>query len=131
MFDGKALALGGSHTVNEFDAKSFHGDLSAILIQNMPFWAQFIRTPDLSVALMNEWESKLEQMAKITSKEEVTSLSGVPSWTMLLLKRILDLTGKNNIHQVWPNLEVFMHGGVSFLPYADQFKKMIDDELAK
>jgi hypothetical protein len=125
MFNGKGLTLGGSHTVDEFDAKSFHGDLSAILIQNMPFWAQFIRTPDLSVALMNEWESKLEQIAKITSKEDVTSISGVPSWTLLLLKRILELTGKESIHQVWPNLEVFIHGGISFIPYAEQFKKII------
>ena len=125
IFNGKGLTLGGSHTVNEFDARSFHGDLSAILIQNMPFWAQFIRTPDLSVALMNEWESKLEQIARITSKEEVTSLSGVPSWTLLLLKRILDLTGKDNIREVWPNLEVFIHGGISFIPYVDQFKDII------
>jgi hypothetical protein len=125
IFSGKGLTLGGSHTVDEFDARSFHGDLSAILIQNMPFWAQFIRTPDLSVALMNEWESKLEQIAGITSREDVTSISGVPSWTLLLLKRILNLTEKNTIHEVWPNLEVFIHGGISFLPYADQFKKII------
>lgn len=128
MFNGKGLTLGGSHTVNEFDGKSFHGDLSAILIQNMPFWAQFIRTPDLSVALMNEWESKLEQIATITSKEDVTNISGVPSWTLLLLKRILELTGKNSIKEVWPNLEVFFHGGISFLPYADQFKKIISSD---
>jgi hypothetical protein len=125
IFNGKALALGGSRTVNEFDARSFHGDLSAILIQNMPFWAQFIRTPDLSVALMNEWENKIEQIAKITSQEDVTNLSGVPSWSLLLLKHILDITGKTHIHEIWPNLEVFIHGGVSFIPYAEQFKKII------
>jgi len=91
----------------------------------MPFWAQFIRTPDLSVALMNEWENKIEQIAKITSQEDVTNLSGVPSWSLLLLKHILDITGKTHIHEVWPNLEVFIHGGVSFIPYAEQFKKII------
>ena len=128
LFDGKGLALGGSHTVNEFDNKAFHGDLSAILIQNMPFWAQFIRTPDLSVALMNEWESKLDTIARITSKEDVTSLSGVPSWTLLLLKKVLEITGKEDIGEVWQNLELFIHGGISFLPYAEQYKKIITSD---
>jgi len=125
LFNGKGLALGGSHTVNEIDNQAFYGDLSAILIQNMPFWAQFIRTPDLSIALMNEWESKLEKIAKVTSTEEVTSLSGVPSWTLLLLKKILEITGKDKIIDVWPNLELFVHGGISFLPYTEQFKNII------
>lgn len=125
IFNGKGLTLGGSHTVSEIDAQSFYGDLSAILIQNMPYWAQFIRTPDLSVALMNEWESKIDKIAKITSREDVTSISGVPSWTLLLLKHILEQTGKNNIRDVWPNLEVFMHGGISFIPYAEQYKKIM------
>ncbi|MEI6122221.1 MAG: GH3 auxin-responsive promoter family protein [Bacteroidota bacterium] len=128
LFDGKGLALGGSHTVSEIDNEAFYGDLSAILIQNMPFWAQFIRTPDLSIALMNEWESKLEKIARITSAEDVTSLSGVPSWTLLLLKKILDITGKKNIIDVWPNLELFIHGGISFLPYNEQYKSIISSD---
>lgn len=128
MFSGKGLALGGSHAVSEFDNDAIYGDLSAILIQNLPFWAQFIRTPDISTALMNEWEHKLDKIAMITIKENVTSISGVPSWTLLLLKRILDITGKNNINEVWNNLEVFVHGGISFLPYIEQYKKIIPSE---
>ncbi len=131
MFNGKGLALGGSHTVNEIDNQAFYGDLSAILIQNMPFWAQFIRTPDLSIALMNEWESKLEKIAKVTSTEDVTSLSGVPSWTLLLLKKILEITGKDKIIDVWPNIELFVHGGISFLPYGEQFRKIIGSDKMK
>lgn len=125
IFSGKGLTLSGSHTVSEFDTDAFYGDLSAILIQNMPFWAQFIRTPDLSVALMNEWESKLHQTALITSKEDVTSISGVPSWTLLLMKKVLEITNKTNIKEVWKNLEVFIHGGISFVPYKDQYKQIM------
>jgi len=125
LFSGKGLALGGSHVASEFDNDAVYGDLSAILIQNLPFWAQFIRTPDLSTALMNEWEEKLDKIARLSSAENVTSISGVPSWVMLLLKRILDITGKNNINDVWENLELFVHGGISFVPYADQYKKII------
>jgi len=125
MFSGKGLALGGSHIVSEFDNDAVYGDLSAILIQNMPFWAHFIRTPDISIALMNEWEEKLDKMAAVTAVENVTSISGVPSWTMLLLKRILEITGKKNINEVWENLEVFIHGGISFIPYKEQYKKII------
>jgi len=125
LFIGKGLALGGSHVVSEFDNDAVYGDLSAILIQNMPFWAHIIRTPDISTALMNEWEEKLDKIARITATENVTSLSGVPSWTLVLLKYILEITGKNNINEVWENLEVFIHGGISFVPYREQYKKLI------
>jgi hypothetical protein len=125
IFTGKGLALGGSHHISEFDNDAYYGDVSAIIIQNLPFWAQFIRTPNMSIALMDEWESKIEMMVKVTKEENVTSISGVPSWTLLLLKRILAATGKNDIHEVWPNLEIFFHGGVNFSPYRDQFKKII------
>jgi hypothetical protein len=121
MFSGKGLTLGGSHQICEYDYECYQGDLSAILIQNAPFWAQFIRTPNLSIALMDEWESKIEQMAKATAEENVTTLSGVPSWTLLLLKRVLEITGKKDLREVWPNLELYIHGGVSFLPYKKQF----------
>jgi hypothetical protein len=127
MFSGKGLTLGGSHQICEFDNDAYYGDLSAILIQNMPFWAQFIRTPNLSIALMDEWEQKIEQMVVATSSENVTSLSGVPSWTLLLIKRMLEYTGKSNIMEVWPNLELFFHGGVSFVPYREQFRQLIPD----
>jgi hypothetical protein len=126
IFDGRGLVMGGSHNITEVKNESYYdGDLSAILIQNLPFWVQFLKTPNLTIALMDEWESKIEAMARETMLHDVTSISGVPSWTMVLLKRILDITGKNNISEVWPNLEVFFHGGVSFVPYREQFKALI------
>ena len=125
MFSGKGLTLGGSHQISEYDNEAYYGDLSAILIQNAPFWAQFIRTPNLTIALMDEWESKIGQMAEATAAENVTTISGVPSWTLVLLRKILEVTGKKNLLEVWPNLELFIHGGVSFLPYKEQFFNLI------
>ncbi len=125
VLKGKGLIIGGSHKINNFTNESYFGDLSAILIENMPFYAEFLRTPKASIALMDNWEEKLEQMAQATIKENVTSISGVPSWTLVLIKRILDITGKNNLMEVWPNLELFIHGGVNFAPYKSQFKALI------
>jgi hypothetical protein len=95
------------------------------LLQNAPFWAGLIRTPELSIALMDEWEAKIESLAQSTIEEDVTSIAGVPTWTLVLLKRILELTGKKSIKEVWPNFELYIHGGVSFTPYKEQFKKII------
>lgn len=125
LFNGKLLSLGGSHQQDAYDHNLFYGDLSAILIQNLPTWIQVFRTPDISIALMEEWESKIEQIALNTINENVTSLSGVPSWTLVLLNRVLEITGKADISQVWPNLELFTHGGVSFAPYRQQFEDLI------
>ncbi|MCF8330820.1 MAG: GH3 auxin-responsive promoter family protein [Bacteroidales bacterium] len=129
LFDGKALGLGGSHYINEYDNMSFYGDVSAIIIQNLPFWAEFSRTPNMEVALMDKWEEKIERMAEITIKENVTNLAGVPSWGLLLLQRVLDKTGKSNIGEVWPNFEALFHGGVNFVPYRDQFEKIVPENL--
>ena len=125
LFSGKGLAMGGSHSVISVDNESYYGDVSAIIMQNLPYWAEFIRTPNLEIALMNEWEEKIKKMADATMSENVTSLSGVPSWTLVLLRYILEKTGKKNIHEIWPNLEVFFHGAVSFTPYREQFKAII------
>jgi hypothetical protein len=126
VFDGRGLVMGGSHTISEISNTSYYdGDLSAILIQNLPFWVQFLKTPNINIALMDEWESKIEMMAQETMQHDVTSISGVPSWTTVLLRRILEISGKDNISEVWPRLEVFFHGGVSFDPYREQFKTMI------
>ena len=125
IFTGKGLTLGGSHAISEYDSEAYYGDLSAILMQNLPFWAQFIRTPDLPIALMDEWEHKIETIAKVTAAEDVTNISGVPSWALLLLRRVLEITGKSDIHEVWPNLELYVHGGVSFTPYREQYRKII------
>jgi hypothetical protein len=125
LLTGKGLLIGGSHSINPMNAEAQYGDLSAVLFQNSPFWAHWLRTPDLSIALMDEWESKIEKIAEATIKENVTSVSGVPTWTLVLFKRILELTGKKTIGEVWPSLELYMHGGVSFTPYKDQFEKII------
>ena len=98
-------------------------------MQNTPFWGQWLRTPELSIALLDEWEEKIEQLAAITAEENVTSLAGVPTWTLLLLKRILAIKGKSTIKEVWPNLELYITGGVSFVPYREQFDKIVGDKI--
>lgn len=129
MLTGKGLVLGGSHNINAMNEAAQFGDLSAVLLQNSPFWAHWLKTPELSIALMDEWETKLEKMADQTINENVTSVSGVPTWTLVLFKRILEITGKKTIAEVWPSLELYMHGGVSFTPYRDQFKKIIGKNI--
>jgi hypothetical protein len=130
IFDGKSLGVGGSHQLNELDpsATSYYGDVSAVIMKNLPVWAEFIRTPKLETALMSNWEEKIEKMARETVHENVTSIAGVPTWTVLLIQRIVELQGKNSILDVWPNLEVFFHGAVSFRPYRSLFKKLIPKE---
>lgn len=129
LLTGKGLLIGGSHSINPVNQEASYGDLSAVLFQNSPFWAHWLRTPDLSIALMDEWESKIEKIAEATITEEVTSVSGVPTWTIVLFKRILEITGKSTISEVWPSLELYMHGGVSFTPYRDQFRKLIGRDI--
>src|SRR5215471_18246579 len=129
LLTGKGLVIGGSHTINQLNEETHFGDLSAVLLQNSPFWGHWIRTPDLSIALMDEWESKIERLAHTTIKENVTSISGVPTWTLVLLKRILQITGKQTISEVWPSLELYMHGGVSFTPYKEQFNRFIGKKV--
>ena len=97
IFSGKGLTLGGSHKINNFSNRSYYGDLSAIIIENLPFWAEFIRTPKASIALMDEWDKKLSEIARTTIHEDVTSLAGVPSWNLVLIKYILEATGKSNL----------------------------------
>jgi hypothetical protein len=125
IFSGKGLTLGGSHRINQFSHDSLYGDLSAILIENAPFWVEFIRTPDQKIALIEDFETKLELITKSTVNENVTNLAGVPSWYLTLIKNILAYTGKTNLLEVWPNLEVFFHGGISFTPYRELYKKLI------
>ena len=124
LFTGKGLRLGGSKELYE-DNGSFFGDLSAILIDNMPLWAEFSSTPSNKVSLMSEWESKLKAIINESVAENVTSLAGVPSWMLVLLNNVLEQTGKENLFQVWENLEVYFHGGVSFSPYKEQYKALL------
>jgi hypothetical protein len=127
LYNGKHLIIGGSAQVNQLTSDSYFGDLSAIIVKNLPWWAEIRRTPSREVALMSEWEEKIERMARETMEEDVYILAGVPSWTMVLAKRILELSGKSNLKEVWPHLELFMHGGVSFEPYREHFKALIPD----
>jgi hypothetical protein len=128
ILTGKGLTLGGSHKISSYSNQSYYGDLSAILIENLPFWAHFIRTPSQEIALMDEWEEKLELITKETIRDNVTNIAGVPSWNLVLINHILRHTGKKDLLEIWPNLELFTHGGVSFTPYREQFKKVIPSE---
>ncbi|RRJ89382.1 GH3 auxin-responsive promoter family protein [Flavobacterium macacae] len=124
LFTGKSLRLGGSKQLYE-DNNTFFGDLSAILIDNMPIWAEFSSTPSNKVSLMSEWETKIPAIINETIHENVTSFAGVPSWMLVLMNKTLEATGKGNLLEIWPNLEVYFHGGVSFEPYRDQYKKIL------
>lgn len=129
LLTGKGLVVGGSHQISKLNDEIQYGDLSAVLMQNSPFWGQWLRTPELSIALLDEWEEKIEKLAQVTANENVTSLAGVPTWTLILLKRILEIKNKKNIGEVWPNLELYIHGGVSFVPYREQFEKIIGKKI--
>ena len=128
IFSGKCLTLGGSHKINQFSNASLYGDLSAILIENAPFWVEIIRTPKQKIALLEDFSEKLDLITKLSVNENITNFSGVPSWYLVLIKQILEYSGKTNLLDVWPNLEVFFHGGISFTPYREQFKKLIDGD---
>ena len=130
IFTGKNLRLGGSHEIYK-ESDTFFGDLSSIIIGNMPFWADFSSTPNQKTALMSEWDTKLEVIVDTTITQNITSLAGVPSWMLILLNRVLEVSGKKNILEVWPNLEVYFHGGVNFDPYRNQYEKLIPKKTFK
>lgn len=130
LFSGKSLRLGGSSAIYE-DNNTYFGDLSAIIIENMPFWADFSSAPRQKTALMTEWEEKMDAIVNETIHKDITSLAGVPSWMLVLLNKVLEVTGKDNILEVWPNLQVYFHGGVNFTPYKEQYKKLIPSERFK
>jgi hypothetical protein len=129
LLTGKGLVIGGSHTISQVNADVHYGDLSAVLLHNSPFWGHWIRTPELSIALLDEWEDKIERLAMNTIQENVTSISGVPTWTLVLIRRILEITGKQSLAEVWPSLELYIHGGVSFSPYQEPFRKLIGKDI--
>ena len=124
LFLGKSLRLGGSSQIYE-DNNTFFGDLSAILIENMPIWAEFSSTPSSKISLMSEWETKITAIINETKNENVTSFAGVPSWMLVLMNKMLEETGKGNLLEIWPNLEVYFHGGVNFEPYREQYQKIL------
>ncbi len=130
LFIGKSLRLGGSSQIYE-NNNTFFGDLSAILIENMPIWAEFSSTPSSKVSLMSEWETKITAIIEESKNENVTSFAGVPSWMLVLMNKVLEDTGKSNLMEIWPNLEVYFHGGVSFEPYREQYKKILPSSSFK
>src|SRR5690554_696720 len=127
LFTGKSLRLGGSKQLYE-DNNTIFGDLSAILIDNLPFWAEMSSTPSSKISLMDEWTEKMKAIVHETKNENVTSLLGVPSWLLVLMNNVLQETGKQNLLEVWPNAEVYFHGGISFEPYRDQYKKLFPSD---
>ena len=128
VFSGKTMILGGSHQIDRDNVGSRYGDLSAIMIQNVPGLADIFRTPSSKIALIPEWEKKLSAMTDIVLKNNVTAFAGVPSWNLVLLKHLLSHTGKNDISEIWPNLELFIHGGVGFEPYRAQYSSIISSQ---
>ncbi len=130
LFTGKSFRLGGSKELYEQN-NTYFGDLSAILIDNLPFWAEFSSTPGNKVSLMSEWESKMKAIVEETKNVNVTSLAGVPSWMLVTLNRIAEDTGAEHLLDLWPNAEVYFHGGVSFEPYRSQYKKLFPSESFK
>ena len=128
LYRGKHLVVGGSAEQNILRPDSYTGDLSSIILKNLPWWVEIKRIPSRETALMSKWEEKIEKLAEETMNEDVSSISGVPSWTLVLLNRVLEKKGKKDIREVWPNLELFMHGGVGFKPYEKEFKKIIPHE---
>ncbi|XOD68006.1 MAG: GH3 auxin-responsive promoter family protein [Flavobacteriales bacterium Tduv] len=127
IFHGKNLRLGGSY--KPYDCGTFYGDVSSILMENLPFWAERRSTPGKSVILMSEWKSKLEAIVNEVAKQNVMSLFGVPSWMLVLLNRLLETSEKKYLDELWPDLEVFFHGGMSFKPYVEQYKKLLSKEI--
>ncbi|HNX66578.1 MAG TPA: GH3 auxin-responsive promoter family protein [Bacteroidales bacterium] len=125
LYTGKGLTLGGSHRINNFSNDSLYGDLSAILLENAPTLVELIRTPPTKVALIEDFEEKMKRIAEITVNLNVTSISGVPSWFLVLLRYILKSTSKENLYEIWPNLEVFFHGGINFSPYREQYRRIL------
>ena len=130
MFLGKSLRLGGSRKIYENNDHYF-GDLSAILIDNLPVWAELISTPNNEISLMDKWDEKIAAIIKGTLQEDVRSLAGVPSWMLTLLNKLLETTGKKYIDEIWKNLEVYFHGGVSFKPYRSEFNNIISNKKFK
>lgn len=124
IFKGKSLLLGGSHAMNAL-GNTIQGDLSAIILENLPFWAEYKSMPDKLIALNPNFEEKIERIANLAKDENITSISGVPTWNLVLAKRMMEMTGKANLLEIWPKLEFYFHGGVSFKPYREQFKKLI------
>ena len=129
VFEGKSLMLGGSHSISTLSNKMHEGDLSAIIMENLPFWVLLQQSPAKEIALMDEWEKKIDLMAEQAIHEDISSISGIPSWTIVFANKVMEKTGKSNLHEVWPNIELYMHGGINFDPYKTQFEKLFPNGI--
>lgn len=128
LFTGRGIVMGGSTQVNKLNENAQFGDVSAVLMRNMPLLAQLIKTPSLKVTLIEDYEEKINRMAEETVKRNITHIAGVPTWTVVLIEKLFEMTGKDNLAEIWPNIELYVHGGVSFTPYREQFKQLIRKE---
>lgn len=128
LYSKKHLVIGGSADLTQQNQNGLVGDLSAIIVKNLPWWTEYRRTPSVEIALNPDWESKLQSMAEATLNQNIGIITGVPSWTLLLIKRVLEIANKNTLHEVWPNLELYMHGGMNFGPYEKEFRKLIPSD---
>lgn len=128
VFTGRGIIMGGSTQVNKLNDNAHFGDVSAVLMRNMPLLAQLIKTPSLKVTLLEDYEEKINRMAAETLKRNITHIAGVPTWTVVLIEKLFEMTGQDNLADIWPNIELYIHGGVSFTPYREQFKQLIRKE---
>jgi len=127
FLSGKTIAVAGSTSITN-DSSEYVGDLSAILMSNLPLWAHFTKSPDLSITLMDDWSKKVDLIVENTIDEDIRAISGVPSWMLVILNKVLEKSGKSNILEVWPNFELVVHGGVNFTPYIDRFKRILSPD---
>lgn len=132
LFSGKVLSIGGSHQISHFNTQARFGDLSAVMTENLPIYYEYIRTPSKKVALMSGWEEKLEAMCEEVMREDVSAIVGVPTWAILLIRKVLEKKGieNNDLSKVWPNLEAFFHGGVNIAPYKAQLRELMPESVA-
>ncbi|MDR1781127.1 MAG: GH3 auxin-responsive promoter family protein [Tannerella sp.] len=128
FFKRKGLILGGSHSPMPINHHAHSGDLSAVLLQHIPFYINYVRIPAKRIILMDEWEAKIQAIVEHTWNRDVGNLSGIPSWMLLLIKAVIQKAGKETLTEVWPNLEVFFHGGISFEPYRAQYEMLIPSD---
>jgi len=125
LFDaGRTIIMGGDVSIFDQSAKTYMGDVSAIMVKHLPFYADYFLTPDIPTALLSDWEEKIEKIARVAVHQNINNLGGVPPWTLVLLRRILELSGKDNLSEVFPNFELYSHGGVDFEPYRSQFEEL-------
>ena len=131
VFGGRTLTLGGSHRLESTGGRAQEGDLSAILIENTPKWASWRRTPRPETALIPDFAEKVQAICREAVPQRVTSFAGVPSWNLVLMNRVLEYTGKQNILEVWPEMELFVHGGMNFNPYREQYRRIFPSDTMK